>query len=109
MRRHSDCARLIAERLAAVPGIRIGNDVCLNQVTLSFGGSAGGQDAHHLTEEMSRRLNATGRFFLRTATWQGRTALRVSVTSGLTTTEVATDLTATIAAEWSALQLERRK
>ena len=84
VRRHVDCAGLIADRLVPVPGIRIENDVRLNQVALSFGRSADDPEAGCLTRKVAEGLNAGGRFFVRTAEWRGRTILRLSVTAGAT-------------------------
>jgi len=82
VRRHCTCAALIADRCRAVDGIEVLNDVCLNQVVLSFGGSEDGRGADALTEQMADALNARGRFFLRTAEWKGRHVLRISVIPG---------------------------
>ncbi|HUG62355.1 MAG TPA: pyridoxal-dependent decarboxylase, partial [Methylomirabilota bacterium] len=105
VRRHCGCARLIADRLSTVAGVWIENEVCLNQASLSFRRTADDPAADRLTEEMARRLNATGRFFLRTARWRGRTVLRISLTGNGNTAEVAVALAAAIEAEWSALRL----
>jgi len=79
VRNHCDCASLLAHKLQHVPGIKILNDVVLNQLVLSFDRGKGGTDADQMTQAMEDSLNADGQHFFRTATWQGRRVLRVSI------------------------------
>ena len=81
VRNHCDCASLLAHKLKKVPGIRIANDVVLNQLALSFDRGAGDEDADRMTRAMEAALNADGNHFFRTAQWRGRCVLRVSVIS----------------------------
>ena len=83
-----------------MPGIRIENDVCLNQVALSFGRSADDPEAGRLTRDVAEALNTAGRFFVRTAEWRGRTILRLSVSAGATDRDTAALLAAAIEAAW---------
>ena len=76
---HCNCASLLAFKLAPIPGITLHNDVVLNQVVLSFDRDRGAEDADLMTQRMEHALNAGGRHFFRTATWRGRTVLRVSI------------------------------
>lgn len=76
---HCNCASLLAFKLARVPGITVHNDVVLNQLVLSFDRGRGAEDTDLMTQRMEHALNADGRHFFRTATWQGRTVLRVSI------------------------------
>jgi glutamate/tyrosine decarboxylase-like PLP-dependent enzyme len=77
---HCQAAKRLADRLAHAPGVRIENDVLLNQLALTFG-SDGDDDIRRdrATQAVCDRLNDTGRYFLRTATWNARTILRISV------------------------------
>ena len=68
VRRHRDAARELARRCEGLPGVRLVNEVVLNQVTLDLG---------ERTQAACDAMNRDG-FFLRTAEWQGRTVLRVS-------------------------------
>jgi glutamate/tyrosine decarboxylase-like PLP-dependent enzyme len=95
VRRHCACAKLIADRCAAVDGIEVMNDVTINQAILSFGP---GDDA--VTQRIADAINAEGRFFLRTAEWKGRKVLRVSVISNDTRAEHAEGLADAIIAAW---------
>lgn len=97
VRRHCACAALVAEKCAAVDGIKILNHVYINQVILTFGP---GDD--NATQQVADTLNATGIFFLRTADWKGQRVLRVSVISNETDLKVAGELADAIIATWHA-------
>jgi glutamate/tyrosine decarboxylase-like PLP-dependent enzyme len=82
--RACDLAVRMADRLAAVPGVAILNDVILNQVLVRFG------DDDDLTREVVARIQADGTLWLGGTVWQGRTAMRISV-SGWATSEADAD------------------
>jgi glutamate/tyrosine decarboxylase-like PLP-dependent enzyme len=107
VRRHCACAALIAAKCRTVDGIEVLNRVCLNQVALSFRGDGDDRGAEALTERMAEALNATGRFFLRTAEWKGRRVLRISVIANGTDRAIAEDLADAIAATWRAIRAAR--
>ncbi len=100
VRNHCDCASLLAHKLAKVPGIRILNDVVLNQLVLSFDRARGNDDADQMTQTMEEALNADGTHFFRTATWQGRRVLRVSIISQDTGPEHIQELAQKMTALW---------
>lgn len=79
VRNHCDCASLLAHKLRNVAGVKIHNDVVLNQVVLSFDRGRGDDDTDRMTQTMEDALNADGQHFFRTASWQGRRVMRVSV------------------------------
>jgi glutamate/tyrosine decarboxylase-like PLP-dependent enzyme len=70
-------ARQFAEGLAAA-GFEILNEVVLNQVLVSFGSAA-------RTREVIARLQADGTCWCGGTVWQGRTAMRISVSCWATT------------------------
>jgi glutamate/tyrosine decarboxylase-like PLP-dependent enzyme len=72
-------ARRMAERLAAIPGARIVNDVVLNQVLVAL---PGGDDANRAAVSAVQR---DGTCWLGGTTWKGRYVLRVSVSNWSTT------------------------
>jgi glutamate/tyrosine decarboxylase-like PLP-dependent enzyme len=72
-------ARRMAERLAAIPGARIVNDVVLNQVLVAL---PGGDDANRAAVSAIQR---DGTCWLGGTTWNGRYVLRVSVSNWSTT------------------------
>jgi glutamate/tyrosine decarboxylase-like PLP-dependent enzyme len=71
--RHCACARQLAQRLAAVPGIEILNHVRLNQVALTF--------ADGLTDAVIAEVQRENIAFVSGADWHGRRIMRVSVIS----------------------------
>ena len=70
-------ARRFAEGLAAA-GFEILNDVVLNQVVVSFG-------ERKVTERVIADIQADGTCWAGITVWQGRTAMRISVSSWATT------------------------
>ena len=92
--RHCALAARIAERLAAEPGVDVVCDVVLNQALVRFGDDDGA------TEAVIARVQDEGTCWLGGTVWQGRAAMRVSV-SGWQTTEADADRSANaIAAAW---------
>lgn len=72
-------ARRLAAGVSAVDGIEVLNDVVLNQVLLRFGAD----DAS--TDEVIGRVQDDGTCWVGGTRWQGRAAMRVSVSSWATT------------------------
>lgn len=72
-------ARRMAERLAAIPGARVLNDVVLNQVLVAL---PGGDDANRAAVEAVQR---DGTCWLGGTTWNGEYVLRVSISNWATT------------------------
>ena len=85
-----DCAhaRRMAERLSAGPGVRILNDVVLNQVLVRFEGPATDTDGSlgdARTRAVIEAVQRDGTCWLGGTVWNGRAAMRVSVSSWRTT------------------------
>ncbi len=97
--RHCAYAVRFAERLAAEPGIRIMNEVTINQVIVSFGeGDAGARKA--ATEAVIAKVQQGGVCFVGGATWRGDWVMRISISSG-ETREADIDMSAdAIIAAW---------
>jgi len=90
-----DCAlaRRMADGLAAGPRVTILNEVVLNQVLVRFEGPAGDADGSAgdvRTRTAVDAIQRDGTCWLGGTTWQGRAALRISV-SGWQTTEADVD------------------
>jgi glutamate/tyrosine decarboxylase-like PLP-dependent enzyme len=102
--RHCRCARLIAERCAAIQGIEVLNRVEINQVVLAFARFDGDGEADDLTDRVGELINESGHFFLRTADWKGRRVLRISVIENETDEETAESLVREIERVWAGLQ-----
>ena len=82
-------ARRMAERLSAGPGVRILNDVVLNQTLVRFeadGDDPDGTAGDRRTRAVIEAVQRDGTCWLGGTTWAGRAAMRVSV-SGWRTTE----------------------
>jgi glutamate/tyrosine decarboxylase-like PLP-dependent enzyme len=73
-----DLAGRMADRLRAAPGVEILNDVVLNQVLVRFRDDA-------LTDAVITRVQQDGACWLGGTTWQGRRAMRISVSNWSTT------------------------
>jgi glutamate/tyrosine decarboxylase-like PLP-dependent enzyme len=99
-----DCcghARSMAERLAAQPGVEVLNEVVLNQVLVRFHPEAPGERepagdgaADEATRAVIRRVQQDGRCWLGGTTWNGKAAMRISV-SNWSTAEADIELSAT--------------
>lgn len=82
--RHCGLARQFAALLAEEPGIRIMNEVTINQVIASFGG--GDAEARKAaTEAVIAKVQQDGICFVGGADWHGDWVMRISVSSGATT------------------------
>lgn len=88
VQQHCAAAARFASACSAIPGATVLNDVVLNQVALSFGPR---------TQEICDRVNATGRFFVRTAEWRGTQILRLSFCGHASTEQTADELSAIVA------------
>jgi glutamate/tyrosine decarboxylase-like PLP-dependent enzyme len=89
------CCRIagrMAERLAAAPGVRVLNDVALNQVLVRFEPPSGG-DADAFTRAVIARVQQDGVCWLGGTRWHEQEAMRISV-SGWATTEADADRSA---------------
>jgi glutamate/tyrosine decarboxylase-like PLP-dependent enzyme len=82
VRRTCGLARRMAERLSADSGVRILNEVVLNQVLVQF---EGGGTADDTTREVITRVQAEGTCWAGGATWQGHHVMRLSVSNWSTT------------------------
>lgn len=71
------CARLFADGLRQA-GFSVLNDVVLNQVVVSFGDDA-------TTDKVIKAIQAEGTMWAGRTIWQGKTAMRISVSSWATT------------------------
>jgi glutamate/tyrosine decarboxylase-like PLP-dependent enzyme len=87
--RGCECARRFADGLGAAPGVEILNEVVLNQVLVRFTAPDGG-DSDAFTREVVARVQADGTSWLGGTTWQGKSAMRISV-SNWSTTEADVD------------------
>ncbi len=73
-------ARTFADRLSAIEGVEVLNDVDYTQVCVSFG-------SDERTREVVRRVLDDGTAWMSGSQWQGRAVLRISVSNWSTTDE----------------------
>jgi glutamate/tyrosine decarboxylase-like PLP-dependent enzyme len=74
-------ARRMADRLSQGAGVRILNDVVLNQVLVRF------SDSDAFTAEVIRKVQEDGTCWLSATTWHGMHAMRISVSNWSTSEE----------------------
>jgi glutamate/tyrosine decarboxylase-like PLP-dependent enzyme len=77
-------ARRMADRLGAAPGVRILNEVVLNQVLVRFEPPGGG-DADAFTAAIVARVQREGTCWMAGSRWHGQGAMRISVCNWSTT------------------------
>jgi glutamate/tyrosine decarboxylase-like PLP-dependent enzyme len=82
------CARRFAEEMARVPGVEVLNDVVLNQVLFRF------EDDERTNAAMAA-VQESGEAWMSGTTWDGRAAIRLSVSNWQTTED---DIERTVAA-----------
>src|SRR3712207_4332311 len=96
-------ARRFAEALAQEPGVEVLNEVVLNQVLVRFLDAAGG-DHDARTRAVVKAVQEDGTCWLGGTTWQGKAAMRISVSNWSTTAE---DVQRSVAAILHAANKER--
>ena len=81
-------ARRFADELAELPGFELLNEVVLNQVLFRF-------ESDERTDEIVRRVQESGEAWLSGTVWDGRRAIRISVSNWQTSED---DVSRTVAA-----------
>lgn len=95
---HCNAAHLLGRALKALPGVALMNTVCLNQLAVTF--ESEGRD---MSAVIADALNATGRYFVRTASWRGKQVVRFSIINGATGEEDICAIIADIEHIWSGI------
>ena len=101
--RCSKLAARMADQLGKGPGVEILNDVVLNQVLVRFG------DDDELTRAVVTGVQQEGTCWLGGTTWQGRAAMRISVSNWATSEEDADRSAAAILKVWSEIGVPARR
>jgi glutamate/tyrosine decarboxylase-like PLP-dependent enzyme len=78
--RTCDCAQRFADGVVELPGAGVMNDVVLNQVLFCF-------ESDEQTDDVLRRVQDSGDVWMSGTTWDGRRAIRISVSNWQTTDE----------------------
>ena len=101
--RHCALAKQFAKLLKAEPGIKVLNDVVINQVIVNFG--TGDQAARRAaTEAVIAQVQKDGICFAAGAEWHGDWVMRLSITSGATTAHDIEIAAAAIVSAWKAVR-----
>ncbi len=99
--RNCQVARRIASKLSSEEGVRILNDVVLNQVIVEFGSSdAGAEKRKEMTQAVIDSAVDSGELFVGGARWRDAWVMRVSVISNETTIEDGDIAAGVILAAW---------
>ena len=77
-RAHCDCARRFADGIAELEGVEVLNEVVLNQVLFRF-------DTDERTDRVLHAVQEAGDVWMSGTTWDGRRAIRISVSNWQTT------------------------
>jgi glutamate/tyrosine decarboxylase-like PLP-dependent enzyme len=80
IRRLASSASQLAEKLTAMDGVEVLNDVGYTQITVAFGGDA-------TTRRVADRLIADGKVWMSGSRWHGRDVVRISVSNWTTDTD----------------------
>ena len=102
--RHCAVAARMASRLAAEPGVRVMNDVVLNQIIVRLGAGDSLEAADRLTLSTVQRVQDDAICFVGPSVWLGQWVMRISVTSAATTLAEGDRAADAIIAAWRAVQ-----
>ncbi|SFF15409.1 Glutamate or tyrosine decarboxylase [Sulfitobacter brevis] len=104
VRLHCNLAHQLAEDLRAAPGIKVMNDVVLNQIILRFGDD---EDCVATRRSMSRAVIALlvdeGLIFVGGSDWRGEWVMRISVICSATTAQDTKVAAQAILAAWACI------
>jgi glutamate/tyrosine decarboxylase-like PLP-dependent enzyme len=105
--RHCALARRFASRLSAEDGVRIVNEVVLNQVVVRFGADEPAAVGDDLTLRTIRRIQEDGVLFAGGARWRGVWVMRLSVISWPTTADDIDRAAAAVIDAWRSVKNDR--
>lgn len=99
--RHCRVAARVAQRLDAAEGVRVLNQVLLNQIVVSFGDArASAEERQNSTEAVIRKLRDEGVIFVGGARWRGEWVMRISVICDATADHHADEVADHILTAW---------
>jgi glutamate/tyrosine decarboxylase-like PLP-dependent enzyme len=99
VRHHCALAQRLARRLASESGVQVVNEVCLNQVIVTFGNGSG-DECNALTRATVAQLQADNICLAGGADWHGRFVLRLSIIAAPLTESDIDRLAAAVLAAW---------
>lgn len=103
VRTHCGFAQLLRDHLSSIAGLRIVNEVTLNQLILRFG------ESDEMTRDVIRRMQEENICFVEGASWRGQWVLRISIISGPLAEQDILRLAKAIIAAWRHVQASRSK
>ncbi len=108
--RHCSVAKQIAAALDGIVGVRVLNDVQLNQIIVDFGTrDASNDERGALTEAVIMRIRDKGVIFVGGARWKGAWVMRISVICNATGPAEVDAVVSTIAAAWADVRANTAK
>jgi glutamate/tyrosine decarboxylase-like PLP-dependent enzyme len=107
VRGHCRLARYLNEVLEQEPGIKILNDVALNQLAICFEDASSTIDSDALTDRVTSEIRKENTSFVEGADWMGRRIMRVSVISHTTRAEDIDRLARSIIDSWNRVKQDK--
>ncbi len=105
--RHCGVARQISVELGQVAGIRVLNDVDLNQIIVEFGSETSSPETRRdLTKAVIARVRKSGAIFVGGAEWKRAWVMRISVICSATSSADVEAVVDIIRAAWGEVQKE---
>lgn len=104
--RHCHCAHHLETRLKGVPGIRILNEVVLNQLAIAFGQTEPLEKRDAMTARVIEKIRTENKNYVAGASWKGQEILRVSIISRQTDEGDIDSLADSVLTAWKAVQAE---
>lgn len=104
--RHCRCAKHLEGRLQEVPGIRILNEVVINQLAIAFGEDEPLGERDAMTKSVIEKIRQENTNFVVGASWNNQEILRVSIISRLTDIADMDILADSILKAWEAVKAE---
>ena len=103
--RHHDCAKLLQQRLTGTPGIRILNQVVLNQLAITFGDENETlEKRNQLTDAVIQEIREENQNFVLGAKWKNQSIVRISIISQLTDEEDIEMLASSLIRAWDTVR-----
>ena len=110
--RHCHCAALLAKEVSNIEGVRVLNDVCLNQIAITFDDDVNIPMQSTLansatTDAVIHHVQQRNQCFVSGANWKGHRIMRVSIISDKTGPDNIRGLVSSIREAWTAVRSKR--
>ena len=105
--RHHDCAKQLRDRIKGVAGIRVLNQVILNQLAIAFGEEDDELELRNeMTSKVIMKMREENKHFVLGANWKDQAILRISIISQLTGKNDVDLLADSLLTAWDAVRSE---